>query len=259
MALMTIHYRSEVLHRDVPIMAYLPVDDLRGKPVRTKPFQTLYLLHGLEYDCQGWVVNTRIVRRAREKGIALIMPSGENSFYIDHEDSCNHFGEYVGKELVDITRGMFHLSHNRTDTFIGGFSMGGFGALRIGLKSPETFGSIAAVSAAIHIFETDPVVTKYHEDQWFGIRSEAIRSDKNPRVSAERIAAGREQNPALSAPSIYMTCGKQDTLLKANEKFSSFLKSRGFDVTYEEFDGIHCWDYVDERIPGILDWLPIEQ
>ena len=43
------------------------------------------------------------------------------------------------------------LSHKRVDTFIGGLSMGGFGALRNGLKYSDTFGSIISLSGALHI------------------------------------------------------------------------------------------------------------
>lgn len=43
------------------------------------------------------------------------------------------------------------LSHKRVDTFIGGLSMGGFGALRNGLKYSDTFGSIVSLSGTLHI------------------------------------------------------------------------------------------------------------
>ena len=56
---------------------------------------------------------------------------------------------------------MFPLSHKKEDTFIAGLSMGGFGALRNGLKYYDTFGYIAALSAAIQIFE-QPEYTPGH-------------------------------------------------------------------------------------------------
>lgn len=63
------------------------------------------------------------------------MPSGDNAFYIDQPKMNNNYGEFIGRELVELTRKMFPLSDKREDTYIGGLSMGGYGALRNGLNS----------------------------------------------------------------------------------------------------------------------------
>ena len=84
------------------------------------------------------------------------MPSGENSFYVDQLVPNNNFGAYIGRELVEMSRRMFPLSHRREDTFLAGFSMGGFGAIRNGLKYYDTFGYIAVLSGALQVFEAPP-------------------------------------------------------------------------------------------------------
>lgn len=75
----------------------------------------------------------------RGKNLAVVMPAGENAFYIDQPEMGTMHGKFIGEELVDITRRMFPLSRKREDTYIGGLSMGGFGALRNGLKYHDTF------------------------------------------------------------------------------------------------------------------------
>ena len=55
-----------------------------------------------------------------------------------------------------MSRRMFPLSHRREDTFHAGFSMGGFGAIRNGLKYYDTFGYIAVLSGALQVFEAPP-------------------------------------------------------------------------------------------------------
>ena len=65
------------------------------------------------------------------------MPSGENSFYLDilvRDGWLGDFGEYIGRELVDVARELFPLSCRREDTFLAGLSMGGYGACRNALK-----------------------------------------------------------------------------------------------------------------------------
>ena len=70
-------------------------------------------------------------------------------FYMDHPNANENYSEFIGKELVKITRRMFPLSHKKEDTFIAGLSMGGYGAIRNGLKYHDTFGYIAGLSSAM--------------------------------------------------------------------------------------------------------------
>ncbi len=109
----------------------------------------MYLLHGGYGNHTDYVSGTRIRRWAEEKNLAVIMPSGDNQFYIDKEDTEEYYGEYVGKEHVEFTRKMFPLSEKKEDTFIAGLSMGGYGALINGLKYADTFGYIGTFSAGL--------------------------------------------------------------------------------------------------------------
>lgn len=82
MALIQMSFLSTALKRTVPVTVVLPVDNtafLRDTP----RFPTLYLLHGLLGSHTDWVCNTRIQKWAEERGLAVVMPSGDNSFYID--------------------------------------------------------------------------------------------------------------------------------------------------------------------------------
>ena len=113
MALIQVNYLSECLMRTVPVNVILPVDKLTfpGMPKREeKPYKTLYLLHGIFGNYTDWVSGTKIQRWAEEKDLAVVMPSGDNMFYVNQEESHNFYGEFIGKELVDMTRKMFPLS-----------------------------------------------------------------------------------------------------------------------------------------------------
>lgn len=154
MALIQVNFLSKSLMRTVPLHVILPVDKLTfpGMSQREeKPFKTLYLLHGIFGNYTDWVSGTNVQRWAEEKDLAVVMPSGDNMFYVDQESSHNYYGELIGKELVEITRKMFPLSDKREDTFIAGLSMGGYGAIRNGLKYHDTFGYIAGLSSAMLI------------------------------------------------------------------------------------------------------------
>lgn len=264
MALIQVNYLSECLMRTVPVNVILPVDKLTfpGMPKREeKPYKTLYLLHGIFGNYTDWVSGTKIQRWAEEKDLAVVMPSGDNMFYVDQEDSHNFYGQFIGKELVDMTRKMFPLSRKREDTYIAGLSMGGYGALRNGLKYSETFGCIASLSGAMvvdHIAErTDDVPffidSRSFARSIFGDLDKAEESDKNPKWLVKKL---KEEGKDI--PRIYLTCGLQDSLLKANREMRDFLKEQGADVTYTEGEGAHEWDFWNRSIKDVLEWLPLE-
>lgn len=260
MALLQVNFLSDTLKRTVPMTVVLPVDKIRpGSTAEKEPpkFKTLYLLHGLLGNCTDWVCNTRIQQWAEEKNLAVIMPSGDNSFYIEQLVPNNDYGRFVGEELVALTRKMFPLSCKREDTFLAGLSMGSFGAIRNGLKFGETFGWIAGFSSAVHIFEMAfdaPGRTLFGEDRVFGDLETAQHTDKNPRIALEDLL--RRGGPV---PKIYMSCGLQDSLLESNRALRSFFLEKGVDVTYLEKPGQHNWDFWDDQIRELLRWLPLEE
>jgi len=256
MALIQMQFLSTALKRTVPVTVILPVDNTAFADKKTK-FPTLYLLHGLLGDHNDWVVNTRIRKWAEERGLAVVMPSGDNSFYVDQLLPNQEYGEFIGRELVDMTRRAFPLSTAREETFLAGLSMGGFGAIRNGLKYAETFGYIAGLSSAVHIFEMAPDApnrTLFREDLVFGDLEVARKTDKNPRV-----ALVRAKEKGLPIPEFYMSCGLQDSLLESNRSLRDYFLENGVPLTYRETDGHHDWDFWDTQIREVLNWLPLPQ
>ena len=115
MALIQFTYVSNVLLRSVPVQVILPVDKLspEGEYLPLKKYKTLYLLNGLWGSHVDWVSGTRIQRWAEERDLAVVMPAGENSFYVDRPGFHTDYGKWIGQELVQITRRMFPLSDKR--------------------------------------------------------------------------------------------------------------------------------------------------
>lgn len=265
MALIQVNFMSQSLMRTVQVQVIFPVDKLTlsGMPKREeKPYKTLYLLHGVFGNCTDWITGTAIQRWAEEKNLAVVMPSGDNMFYVDQEAGHNYYGEFIGKELVEITRKMFPLSHGREDTFIGGLSMGGYGALRNGLKYADTFGYIVALSSALITDDIDKrtddapffIENRTFAESVFGNLANVEESDKNPKWLVRKL---KEEGVAF--PQIYMACGKQDFLLGANQDFCNYLQQNGAAVIFEEDEGAHEWDFWGRAIQKALNWLPLEQ
>ena len=175
---------------------------------------------------------------------------------MDRPATLNNYGIFIGEELVEITRRMFPLSRKREDTFIGGLSMGGYGAVRNGLKYHDTFGAVISFSGVLELWDenTSPSqrVNMTFEEGIFGDLDAALVSDKNPAWLVKELS-GRE-----NLPDIYIACGTEDALLSHSRNFRDLLRKNGFQVTYEEGPGGHEWDFWDRHIKKALDWLPLE-
>ncbi len=268
MAVFQIDFMAESLGRTVPIIVILPTDKVYfpGMPRREegKPYKTLYLLHGVIGDCTDWLYGTRIRRWAEERDLCVVMPSGDNAMYLDQPWNGNLYSEYIGRELVEFTRKTFPLSHKREDTFIGGLSMGGYGAVYNGLKYNETFGAIIGLSSAFVVDENMPV--EVPEPRFPVERNEvkmhlyghdleeAARSDKNVLVLVSRLVKEKTE-----FPKIYLACGEDDFLKEKNDRFVAHLKENDVEYTYETGPGSHEWDFWDTYIKKALDWLPLEE
>ena len=265
MALLQVNFVSNALKRTVPMQVILPVDKLDpdGRLPEEKKFKTLYLLHGFLGNCTDWVSGTRIQRWAEERDLCVVMPSGDNSFYVDRPDTCNNYGRFIGEELVEITRRMFPLSRKREDTFIGGLSMGGYGAVRNGLKYYETFGAVISFSGVLQPFESLERVPADYDASFeigtFGDLKQAAVSDKNPTWLVRTLAGKKLADPTLELPKLYIACGTEDALLSHSRNFCCLLRSKGLDVTYEEGPGDHNWDFWDTYIKKVIDWLPLDE
>ncbi len=262
MALIQVNFFSRTLLRTVDFVAVIPSDKwTEGKPVKPKPFKTLYLLHGLFGDKNDWVNNTRIKRWAEERNLAVIMPSGENRFYLNMEKTGEAYSDFIGKELVNYTRELFPLSKKREDTFIAGLSMGGYGAIVNGLTHHRTFGYVAGLSSALVwdrvVHSTNeaalPVFRRDYYEAVFGDLNKLLDSDKNPEHLVRSLIRKKGAFPKL-----YLCCGTEDGLLTQNRVFHRLLKKEGIAHAYHESKGAHDWDYWDTHIQKVLDWLPLD-
>ena len=249
--------KCKSLQRRTSISVILPSDNIHflqdTEEIVPKPYRTLYLLHGLYGSDDIFLANTSIQKFAEDNGIAIVIPCGENSFYVDNRKAHAYYGEYVGQELLDITRNIFPLSDKREDTFIAGFSMGGYGAIRNGLKYSQNFSKIGMISAALI---TDDMVD-YADDgnvlrsrdfyeSIFGDLDKVKDSDMDPKYLIDSCE---------DLPEISMACGVDDFLFEKNVVFHEFLKSRNVDATFIKASGEHTWEFCDKYIKEFIKTL----
>ncbi|HEX2947317.1 MAG TPA: alpha/beta hydrolase-fold protein [Clostridia bacterium] len=257
MSIIQVEFLSTCLRRQVSFKAILPLEKPGIRTLERRNLKTLYLLHGYMGHCMDWLADSCIHELAQRHDMAVIMPSGENSFYVDNPDYENYFGQFIGEELIGFTRALFPLSEKREDTLIGGFSMGGFGAIRNGLKYSDVFGSIIALSSALitdKLAAADMDFTKTPESEkyyikTFGRLDQLEGSDNDPKALAKKAADSK-----VSFPGLYMACGTEDFLLEDNRVFKRYLDKLGVPFTYVEDPGSHDWKFWNPHIEKALDW-----
>lgn len=266
MAIVRVSFYSSRLQRTVPFTAFLPNDGAifpgQEMPYVTGKMRTLYLFHGMMGDENDFLSNTRVKELSEKYKIAVIMPAGENRFYVDDEAGVFHYGKYIGEELVEYTRRIFHLSDKREDTYIGGLSMGGYGAIRNGLLYAETFSKICAFSGAyipIRIVDNggepfeDPISGKAFQEYAFGNLKTLEERGIDPRALYRMQKA-----KGVKLPKIFMTIGTEDNLIDVNRKLHEVLMKEHADLTYIEDNGIHNWDFWNKHMEEAFVWLADE-
>ncbi|SFK16513.1 S-formylglutathione hydrolase FrmB [Marinilactibacillus piezotolerans] len=257
MATFTGTMQSKELMRKVSFTAIIPsstksiYDPRTEKSINKSPFKTLYLLHGWDGNHEDWVQNTRIVELATKLGVAVIMPSGENSFYVDHSNG-DYYGRFIGQELVNETRHLFNLSTKREDTWIASLSMGGYGALRNGLSYSETFSKIAAFSSRI-LTKNDPNHDLSIDDRMNAHLQYIIGSKSYKDLSLDMDIY--ELVLQSSIPELFIACGTEDFIYEDSLQFHKFLKDNQINHIYRASPGEHKWNFWDRTIEEAIEWM----
>lgn len=246
-----VRFRSEALSCNGEFYIHIPPKQLppfmADNPYYKRKPKTLILLHGYSGDCTDWLYNAPVADYSLKYNLAIVMPSGGVSFYVDKEATGHKYCKFIGEDLVEYLRDTFNLATEKENTFIGGLSMGGFGALHTGLMYPETFSGIIALSSALIVYHlkdmkpdnTDPVMANYaYYTDTFGDLSKALESDHNPEVLYLRNKKNNVENPV-----IFMACGSEDFLLEPNHLMRDFLSKQNARFTYLESPGVHNWEF----------------
>ena len=219
-----------------------------------KDFPVLYLLHGTFGDEGDWQRFTRIEDYARNHNLAVVMPYGENSFYRD-TDAGKDYETYITQELPQVIQWMFPVSKKREDTFIGGLSMGGTGAVRLGLAHPEIYGYTIGLSAV-----TDPIENWIDKEE-FTVWSHAFVNSEHGQGSADDLydLADKAMKSEKVRTKLYLAVGTGDFLYEGNCKYHEYLEKIGYEHVFSTGEGIHNFDFWDPQIrKAIHEWLPLQ-
>ena len=281
MAFVDFKYFSPVMGMQMNIGIILP-EVMQGIGVEgaakdeNAPIPTLYLLHGTSDDQTIWHRRTSIERYVAGKRLAVVMMTTHLGAYTNQKYGFRYF-DYVAKEVPEICARYFNLSRKREEKFIAGLSMGGYGALKIGLALPDEFSVVGGLSAGVdrlgHLPEAMRTMKSIEEFR-------AMKEELDPRAYANwmnfflnfgspaEFAESKENNLFLLAeeakasgktlPKLIIRCGTEDKLaIEPNRRFKKHLDTLGIENDYADFPGIHSWEFWDTHIQYVLSQIDL--
>jgi putative tributyrin esterase len=240
-------FRSSALNRDMQYCVVLP-----ATVAAAAKLPVVYLLHGGDGNFRDWS-NYSDVARFAEQGLILVMPEGDESYYVNAvERPQDRYEDYIVNDLIADVESKFPAAAGRTNRAIIGVSMGGFGAVKLALSHPELFIFAGGLSPAIDVpsrpFSIKRIQQSRHYASIFGEWGTVTRRDGDP------FALARSAEPART-PYMFLSCGDQEGLLPANRSFAVLLENRHFRHEFHVVPGGHDWNQWDKRLPNVFQSL----
>jgi len=220
-------------------------------------YPVLYLLHGLFGSCNNWLELTGLTDYVAGKELIIVLPDGGDGWYTDSAiDELGRFQGYLIDELIPEIEAVYNTIEERTGRAIFGLSMGGYGALKFGLKRPDLFVFAGSISGA---FEAPAFSDANPGHNWeelgpsilkaFGEENSSVRQDNDLFRIVEKIESDR----VAGLPHFYLRCGTEDGFLEANRRLAALLEQKSIPYEYLETPGGHDWDYWNHELKNVLE------
>lgn len=243
---------SKLMAREMPYNLYLPVnyDEKDSKDTR---YAVVYLLHGLTGHFDNWQVFGKIEEHAKRFNFILVMPEGDNGWYTDSATVSNDkYESYIIKELIPEIDKKFRTKAARQDRAIAGLSMGGYGAMKFGLKFPAMFALAGTFSGALGVTE----ITDKNSQPWVSKSVMSVYGDAESETRKANdlfgIVKSLSAEQIKSLPFIYQDCGTEDFLIGNNRDFVKLLADKKIPHEYRELPGIHNWKFWQSQVQEFL-------
>jgi putative tributyrin esterase len=213
---------------------------------RKKHYPVLYLLHGWNGNPSGLTTETKLTEYAARYRLIIVLPEGDNGWYTDSATvAADKYESYILQELIPDVESRFRATRDRGGRAIAGLSMGGYGALKFGLKRPDLFVFVASMSGALDAparTDDDSIM------RTFGAADNPTRNDND----LFKLVINLPDEKVAALPYFYLNCGTEDPWLKVNRRLADIFSERKIAHEYREFPGGHDWKYWEAQLPEIL-------
>ncbi|HEV7858049.1 MAG TPA: alpha/beta hydrolase family protein [Pyrinomonadaceae bacterium] len=252
----TVQFKSKLVGAALPYNVILPVD-YASPAARTTRYPVLYLLHGLAGHYSDWTSHSKLASYAAQYHLIVVTPEGNDGWYTDSPTvSTDKYESYIVQELIPDVEGRYRTIAAREGRAIAGLSMGGYGALKFGVKYPQMFSFAASMSGALMAASWKESELKTFPWPLVPLTvKRAFGPDDNPTHAANDLFKLFRDLPAERVPSLpyfYLDCGTEDGLLAGSRELSGIFMEKKIPHEYRQLPGKHEWPYWDQQIRDIL-------
>ncbi len=262
-------FRSTLIGRPVSFHAMMP-PSYDTEPGRHYP--VLYWLHGSDGGTGGIASLCQFFRDAMVNGqmphAIVVMANGlPNSMWCDSKNGTSPVESIIIGELIPYVDRTFRTIASRAGRVVEGFSMGGHGAGRFGLKYADLFRACSLLGAGplqLDFLEDDPNLAPIESRRRL---FEAVYDSDNDYYLAQhpQTWATTRAGQLPSDHRIRIKVGTADSLLANNRKLRDHLVSLGIDHEYLELNGVghdplptlaggaNQWEFYQETLSPAAD------
>ncbi len=243
---------SKLMQRQIPYNVVLPVGYEDDKTVR---FPVIYLLHGLSGSYNDSLDTSRTdspwLDYLSKYRFIIVTPEGGRGFFTDSATNPNdRYESYIIQELIPEVDKNFRTIAESKGRAIAGASMGGYGALKFGVKYPQMFALAASWIGAVN------VASWRSEQELLSMPAAKIIpnikqillpvfGDGTKSTLAEndlfKIFADLPQDIIAGLPFFYLDSATEDELqlLKPNQQLAELMLNRKIPHEYRQYPGTH--------------------
>ena len=240
----------------------------------TKKYTVVYILHGHTGNYTSWITYAKLpVELATQYNCIIILPDGGNSWYVNWTGQTDgkqqRWEDMLVKDLIPDADRKYRTLANKNNRAIGGLSMGGYGALAVGLKNADKFGFIFSTAGAINFCKNIKSEMARDTLDW---NSPQLWSDGDRKIDVKNFSTQKERTPmglvfktaadadvydpylllaktdTVLLPFIHIDCGNKDDFIKDAFEFVQQVKVKTTKYSFITFPGEHEVPYWEQSI-----------
>src|SRR5688572_31048522 len=216
----TVQFHSTLVGKTLPYSVVLPADYRASRVTR---YPVLYLLHGLTGHYSDWLTRSNVADYAAKYRIIIVMPEGNDGWYTDSATvPSEKYESHFIRELIPDVQKRYRTIDSRYGRGVAGLSMGGYGALKFGLKYPATFafaGSMSGALGAASWSEKEMAGFPSLRDSFMGVFG-PLGSETQKTNDVFELVRTMTTARAASLPYFYLDCGTEDVLANDNARYA---------------------------------------
>jgi putative tributyrin esterase len=229
---------SPSLQREKAYRVLLPNEQI----VARGALPVLYLLHGYECNYTSWDACTHLQHYARGVPLLIVMPDGENSWFMNSSTVAeNRFEDYLIKDVLSEIEHQYSTIADRSGRAIAGMSTGGYAAIRLGLKYPDLFSFAGSLGGTLA-----PDIC------WHPRRAEVFGSRERVQRDGHCLFSIPEAFEQSFSTNFYLDCGTEDWYLDLTRALAEQFALHNMACEFHNTPGGHTWEYWDSALEPML-------